>query len=242
MSPSPAPTENACLGIIKLDTRFPRPSGDTGNPDTFSFPVRYSIVRGASPRRVVCERASGLLQPFIAAGQELVAQGAAAITTTCGFLALFQQELARALPVPVATSSLMQAAWVAPMLPAGKRVGIITINAEALSEDHLACAGVPTGSPIEGIGATAEFRRRILNDESVMDYAAARDDVVRCAVALKEKHRDVGAIVMECTNMPPYRADVGKATGLPVFDALTLARWLWDGVCSAPRSPAQGVD
>lgn len=230
----------ACLGIIKLDTRFPRPIGDTGNPETFAFPVRYVIVGGASPRRVVCERATGLLEPFIDAGKRLVDEGAVAIATTCGFLALFQRELAQALPVPVATSSLMQAAWVAPMLPLGKRVGIITINAEALEPDHLACAGVPPGTPIEGVAPDAEFRVRILNDEPEMDFIRARNDVVGCARRLMAHHPEVGAIVMECTNMPPYREAVIAATGVPVYDALTLAHWLWEGVAH-PAHPARGL-
>lgn len=223
-------TPKACLGIIKLDTRFPRPLGDTGNPATFTFPVRYAVVRGASPRRVVCERAGGLLEPFIAAGQQLVREGAIAITTTCGFLALFQRELAAALPVPVATSSLMQAAWVTPMLPVGKRVGIVTINAESLESDHLACAGVPGNTPIEGVAPDAEFRVCILNDDPHMDFAAARADVVDAALRLASKHANIGAIISECTNMPPYRRAMSEATGLPVYDALTLAQWLWAGV------------
>lgn len=224
------PASRACLGIIKLDTRFPRPLGDTGNAETFTFPVRYAVVRGASPRRVVCERASGLLQPFIDAGLALVDEGAVAITTTCGFLALFQHELADALPVPVATSSLMQAAWIAPMLPRGKRVGIITIDAESLEADHLAAACVPDGTPIEGVKQDAEFRVRILNDDARMDFEAARANVVDCARRLVARRPDVGAIVCECTNMPPYRQAIMAATGLPVYDALTLAHWLWEGV------------
>jgi Asp/Glu/hydantoin racemase len=225
-----------CLGILKLDTRFPRPPGDTGNAVTFPFPVRYAVVAGASPRRVVCERAAGLLDPFIAAGRRLIEQGAVGIATTCGFLTLFQQELAAALPVPVATSSLMQVAWVAPMLRPGKRVGLITINADSLSPDHLAAVGVPLDIPYEGVAPGAEFRERILEDVPVMDFDEARRNVVDCARRLVARHPEVGAIVMECTNMPPYRKAVIEATGLPVYDALTLAEWLWQGL---PRGGAR---
>lgn len=95
------------LGVLMLDTRFPRVVGDIGNPLTFDFPVLYRTLRGASPQRVVRERDPALLAPFIDAGRALVEQGATAITTSCGFLVLFQRELKAALPVPVWTSSLL---------------------------------------------------------------------------------------------------------------------------------------
>jgi len=232
----PTRPNEPCLGILKLDTRFPRPPGDTGIAATFDFPVRYAVVSGATPWRVVCERAAGLLEPFIAAGRGLVEQGAVGIVTTCGFLTLFQKELAAALPVPVATSSLLQVAWVQALLPPGRRVGIITINGDSLGPDHLAAVGVPLDIPMEGVAADGELRVRILKDEPVMDFAAARRCVVECALRLVARHPEVGAIVMECTNMPPYRKAVIEATGLPVYDALTLAEWFWQGL---PRGGAR---
>ena len=111
----------ASVGILMLDARFPRVPGDMGNALTWPFPVLYKVVRDASPERVVRRRAEGLLDAFISAGRELVSDGADGITTNCGFLSLFQEEISAALNVPVATSSLMQAPMVAKVLPAGKR-------------------------------------------------------------------------------------------------------------------------
>src|SRR5436853_6352466 len=107
------------LGILMLEARFPRIPGDMGNAETWPFPVLYKVVKGASPERVVRERANGLLDAFRDAAHELVELGADGITTNCGFLSLFQDEIARHLGVPVATSSLMQAPMIARLLPAG---------------------------------------------------------------------------------------------------------------------------
>ena len=96
------------LGVLMLDTRFPRAIGDVGNPKSFAMPVRHRVVAGASPQRVVGEGDPALLQPFIDAARQLVDDGARAITTSCGFLVLFQQALQTALPVPVWTSSLLK--------------------------------------------------------------------------------------------------------------------------------------
>src|SRR6185437_1083584 len=84
----------APLGILMLDARFPRIPGDMGNAGTWPFPVLYRVVRGASPERVVLDAASGLLDDFLRAAADLVADGAEAITTNCGFLSVFQRELA----------------------------------------------------------------------------------------------------------------------------------------------------
>ena len=96
------------IGILMLDTRFPRLPGDIGNATTFSYPVMYKIVEQATVDRVVKAADAGLIEPFVRAGMELIQNGARAIVTSCGFMAIFQKELAQALPVPVFTSSLLQ--------------------------------------------------------------------------------------------------------------------------------------
>src|SRR6186713_3068878 len=138
----------APLGILMLEARFPRIPGDMGNATTWPFPVLYRVVRGASPERVVLQGARGLLPAFIEAAQELVQLGAEAITTNCGFLSLFQNELAAAVGVPVATSSLMQVPWVQATLPPGKRGGVVTVSKGSLTPAHLAAAGVPPDIPV----------------------------------------------------------------------------------------------
>src|ERR1700683_3667084 len=123
----------APLGILMLEAKFPRIPGDMGNAGTWPFPVLYRVVRGASPERVVLNAAAGLLDDFLAAAAELVADGAEAITTNCGFLSVFQAELAAHVRVPVATSALLQVPWVQATLPPGQRVGINTVSAQSLT-------------------------------------------------------------------------------------------------------------
>jgi hypothetical protein len=218
------------LGILMLATRFPRVPGDIGNPASFSFPVRYRRVDGASALRVVREGGDALLDRFVAAGKDLAAQGAVGIATSCGFLAALQPRLAAALPVPVATSSLLQAAWMAPLLPAGRCVGVVTIDAEALDAQHLAGVGAPPHLPIEGVDPDGEFATRILADAPTLDAAAAEQDVVEAARRLIERRPDVAVIVLECTNMPPYRIAVHRATRRPVYDVVTMLEWFWRGL------------
>jgi len=231
----------APLGILMLEARFPRVFGDMGNATTWPFPVLYRVVRGASPDRVVCQAAEGLLADFVAAARELIDLGAEAITTNCGFLSIYQKELAEAVRVPVATSSMMQVPWVQATLPPGQRVGIVTINSSGLTPAHLSGIGVPADTPIKGTEGGVEFFRTLIKAEKEdLDLALACQDVVEAAKSLVADHPDVAAIVLECTNMPPYAAAVRAATGLPVFDIYSLISWFHAGI--RPRQFREAIE
>ena len=221
----------APLGILMLDARFPRIRGDMGNASTWPFPVLYRVVRGATPERVVLEGARGLLHAFMDAAKELVALGAEAITTNCGFLSLFQAELAQAVGVPVATSSLMQVPWVQATLPPGRRVGVLTICRATLSELHLEAAGAPADTPLAGTENGREFFRVLIKAEKPdLDIGAAREDILDAGRNLVRAHPHVGAIVLECTNMPPYAAALQDELGLPVYDIYSMIQWFHAGL------------
>lgn len=227
------PIYGARLGILMLEARFPRIPGDMGNALSWPFPVLYKVVRGASPDRVVRREAVGLLDVFLEAAAELVRDGADGLTTNCGFLSLYQRELAAHVRVPVAASSLMQATAVQALLPPGRRVGIVTISAASLTERHLKLAGVPEGTPVIGTDDGEEFSRVILDDLAELDVAKAERDILRAGRELVRRYRDIGAIILECTNMCPYAAALQANSGLPVFDAVGFATWFHGGL--APR-------
>ena len=223
----------AALGILMLEARFPRVPGDVGNAATWPFPVLYKVIPGASPDRVVRRRAEGLLDAFVEGARELIAIGADGITTNCGFLSLFQAELAADCGVPVATSSLMQAPLIERLLPPGKRVGILTISAETLTPEHLEAAGVALDTPIVGTEGGRTFSRVLLNDELEQDVAAAEDDILAAGEHLVRRHLEVGAVLLECTNMCPYAHALQGHLGLPVFDMVSFITWFHAGL--APR-------
>jgi hypothetical protein len=202
-----------------------------GNATTWPFPVLYRVVQGATPERVVLRGAAGLLPDFIAAAKELVFLGAEAITTNCGFLSLFQKQIAETVTVPVATSSLMQVPWVQATLPPGKQVGIVTVSASALTAAHLGAAGAPPGTPIAGTENGQEFFRVLIKAEKEdLDVNLAEQDVVSAGVQLVRNNPAVGAIVLECTNMPPYAAALQAELGLPVYDIYSMISWFHSGV------------
>jgi Asp/Glu/hydantoin racemase len=220
----------ARLGILMLEARFPRIPGDMGNATTWPFPVLYKVVKGASPQRVVRERAAGLLDAFLDAAKELTELGSDGITTNCGFLSLYQNDIARHVGVPVATSSLMQAPFIERVLPPGQRVGILTISAEALTGEHLRAAGVNEETPIVGTDGGGEFSRAILDNELELNVAAAERDILEAGETLVRRYPEVGAILLECTNMSPYARVLSEHVARPVFDIVSFVTWFHAGL------------
>ena len=219
------------IGILMLETRFPRIPGDVGNATTWDFPILYKVIENATPDAVVRKGGRGLLPSFIKGAQELEKEGVRAITTTCGFLALFQQKMAEAVNIPVFTSSLMQVPLVYAMLKPSQKVGIITIHAESLTQRHLSSVGVDKVSHvIVGTEGEEEFSRKILDDEMELDVEKSRNELVKTARKMISDYSEVGAIVLECTNMPPHAAAIQQEIGLPIFDIYTLANMVYQAV------------
>ena len=220
------------VGILVLDTQFPRIVGDMGNALTFDFPVRYHRISGASPDLVVRKSAWDLLPAFIEGARFLEREGVGAISTNCGFLSKFQKQMAAAVKVPVFTSSLMLVPLVHRMLAPGRAVGILTVDASSLTPEHFAGAGIGPDVPtvVAGLEGEKEFTRVLLDDLPTLDVEAAREEHVGVARRMIAQHPEVSAIVLECTNMPPYRADIQRATRLPVFDIVTLVRMVHDAL------------
>ncbi|WP_439124629.1 aspartate/glutamate racemase family protein [Marivita sp.] len=220
----------ASVGILMLNTRFPRIPGDIGNATTWPFPVQFKVVSAATPDNVVRGDAAPLLDAFIDAGRELVDLGCDGIATNCGFLVQFQSEMSRALGVPVASSSLLQAGLIRQSLPVDRKLGILTISSETLTAGHLTSAGIAPDTPIMGTGADSHFTQHVLGNAHEIDFDQARADNIEAALRLVEENPKVGAILLECTNMVPYAADIRRATGRPVFSIYTYLLWFQAGL------------
>jgi hypothetical protein len=214
------------IGILMLDTGFERFPGDVGHPNTWPFPVRFRTVAGASAAQATTLSDDALLAPFLAAGRELVREGATGIATSCGFLVLYQRALAAALPVPVATSALLQIPSLATTM-AG-RIGVLTFDPVSLGPAHLACAGAPADTPVAGLRPDSAFRADVLGGPA--SSFATREAEVVAARRLREATPDVGAVVLECTNFAPHAAAIRAALGLPVYDIVTGLTWFEAGL------------
>ncbi len=213
------------VGVLMLDTKFPRLRGDIGNARTWPFPVLYRVVRGAIPERLaVSEPDPSLLAPMIDAVHELEADGVRAILTSCGFLAAHQPKLAAAVSVPVFASSLLQVPLAAASIRPGQKVGIITANA-VLNELHFTgCGWSADDIPIVQAAPRPDshFSRTFVGDAPECDPARIHAELEELTREMCIEHPEVGAIVLECANLAPFSQTVRETSHLPVFDLYTL--------------------
>ena len=222
---------NGFLGVVMLDTRFPRPEGDIGHPSAFGVPTRRCLITGAWPDKIVQSgaglRKGRVVEPILQLIRRLEHDGAKAITTSCGFLVLLQKEMQAAVKVPVITSSLLQ---LPALLAHHGKVGVLTISSSKLGAEHLRAAGVPrerlADVVLQGVEASSEFATAILGNRESMDVEKAGADVLAAAVSLKRREPSLQSVVLECTNMPPYRAAIEAVTGLKTYALIDDERLL----------------
>lgn len=218
------------IGIIMLNCSFPRIPGDIGNATTFNFPVLYKVVRDAPIQKIINERDEKYLQPFISAARELERDGVKAITTSCGFLAIFQQVLSQAVKVPLFSSSLLQVPLVYQMVGRRGKIGILTADSRLLSEDHFIAVGwsskvIPIG--IASMHQCEEFNKGLFlkgQGPPEMDVSKIEAEAVAVVKKLMIEERDIRALVIECTNFGPFASVIQKETGLLIFDIVTLTK------------------
>jgi aspartate/glutamate racemase len=217
------------VGMLMLRSRFPRVVGDAGNAETWPFPVLYRIVEHTSPDKIVRRLDMAEMLPiFLQAARDLEQAGVQLIATNCGFLVLMQEELQNELQVPLLSSSLLQVPWVAATLPASRTIGVLTVERSSLTDDHLRAARIAPELPVVIRGLDefgGYFTEQILGDHLELDLDRCRHEHELAATTLVEEHPDLAAIVLECTNMPPYADAIRRVTGLPVYDLTTLLAW-----------------
>jgi Asp/Glu/hydantoin racemase len=244
MSPEPV------VGILGWESgnddtlgQLERIPGDIAHPKTWRFPVKYRRVQGACYETVVVRPNREVLAANIAAARDLEAEGVGAIVTNCGFNAIFQRELADAVAVPLVASSLVQVPLVSRMLRSGAVVGIITADTECLTPLHLQSVGITTemGVVIRGVEHTQGFSSVRADPSAKLDVPAFEAELVAVAMELIAS-QPVGALVLECTDLPPFAAAIRKATGLAVFDIVTLAHMVYESLAGDRWGPARQTD
>jgi len=227
------------IGVLCLETSFTKIPGHIRNPSTFDFPVRYQVVPGATPERVVSQADPRLLDPFIAAARELEAAGVAAITGACGFLVLFQQQLADAVGIPLYASSLIQLPIVHRMLRSDRTVGLLVARKRSLTSRHLAAIGAESIPVcVAGMDDQPEFREVMLEGRRVeLDADRLGREVMTEVDQLARDHPEMGALVIECTDLVPFAHTIQARLGLPVFDIVTLTQMVHRSLTRRPFAP-----
>lgn len=224
------------IGVISLESYFPKPPGHIKNPSGLPFSLTYDVIEGLTVDRLLNAPDPEMIAPLLDSARRLERQGVKAITGSCGFLALFQNEIAQAVSVPVFASSLLQAPLLHKMT--ARPVGVITASSGALTRSHLQAVGAAdVPMVIEGLEDSEEFAAIILRGEGVdMDLEKVEAELLVAGRRLLHRAPEIGAVLLECTDLPPYAHRLQKEINRPVFDIITLADMVHNAVLRNPYS------
>ena len=206
-----------CDALMQLETL----PGNSTNPASYPFDVDLVHVKGANMETVETNPCQELLDEYIRVCKELAAQGVKAITTSCGFNAYYQESLAAAVPEVVFTSSLLQVPFAQTIVGSKGKVAILTANANDLTEEHLARSNITRRDNLVFLSMHDQPEwSRLYSDPDGGDFKleVITDEVTGVLRKGLEGHPDIGAVVLECTDLPPYASRLREEFGLPVFD------------------------
>ena len=211
------------IGILMLDTNTPFIQGDVGNAASYGYPVRFKRIDGLTPSRIF-EHDRSFVQAMIAGAQELEREGVRAITGDCGFMAIYQHEVQEAVDIPVFLTSLLQIPFITSIIKPSSQVGVLTANSQALTREMLLYLGInnPDRVVVAGLEDTECFKKTAIDDVGLLDTEGVRTEVVQSAQDLQRRNPSLGAMLLECSMLPPYAADVQESIELPVFDYLSM--------------------
>jgi hypothetical protein len=218
----------ATIGILQSNSHIEMAPGDVGNARTFKFPVVYRIVDELTSDRLIVQADPTLEGPLIREARALEELGVAAITGDCGHLIQFQNEVATAVNIPVFLSSWMQVPYISRIIPSHQRIGVLMANSRHLRRAFLKRAGIDESIPmaVAGMEDQPAFRSAIIEESGELDSAKVEKEIVTVAQKLKQEYPDIGAIFLECSDMPPYAAAIQDVLHLPVFDFVTMINFV----------------
>lgn len=207
-------------GLVQLEALI----GNGTNLDSYRFPVELCRIEGANIGTVLENPSPAVLSRMIGKARELAGGGIKAVTTSCGFNAVFQKELAEALDIPVFTSSLLQVPYLRNVLPENKSIAVVTAKEAALKKEHFDAVGIAENMKVVVLGMenSPEWNKIFTDPDRDIDLEIVAREVVSTAAEAVRERPDIGAFVLECTDLPPFAQAIREATGRPVLDFITM--------------------
>ena len=207
------------IGVLCLESYFPKPPGHLRNPVSFDFPVTYKVMRGIDVPKLLFNPTPDLVAPFIEAAQELEREGVLAITGSCGFLARFHKELTQAVKIPVLVSSLTQVPLVRTLHGADATIGVLTASSKALTPFHFEQIGGDINDVVvKGMEGYPEFWEVIIEAKrESMDFSTMEQEICDAAESMMKEH-NLDALVLECTDLSAFARRVQERICRPVYD------------------------
>lgn len=214
------PVAGHTIGIIALNLDYEKAIGNVANAQSFYFPVLYEIID--IDLELLFKGDASLNDAIITAAKKLENSGVRAIIGACGFFAHYQKLLKESVNIPVFASSLLQVPLIESSLADDKKIAVFAANGDNIGQALIALGNTNTDNYVlVDVNQLKEFApirygKQLLNNEA-LELA-----LTNLAKQTVEADPNIGAILLECSDLPPYTRAIQQHTHLPVFDFLTL--------------------
>jgi hypothetical protein len=229
------------IGLIQFRANLPMMPGNMGNATTFNFPLLYRELVAENIYDIVATQPTeAFADATVEAAKWLELQGVRAIIGNCGFFGSYQLAVQARINTPFFSSSLMQLPMIVRSMPRNKKVGVITANSEllgscpAIENCGLSLEDKQDRILIEGV-AGEEFDN-VMMMTGKLNPGRLEAEIVTAAKNLMRRDKNVGAILLECTELSPHAFAVEHAVRLPVWDYTTMTNWIYSGTLRRPFS------
>lgn len=220
------------IGILCLESFFPKPKGHIRNPNTFNFPTMIRVIQDVDIPRMLFNPTPDLIEPFIEAAKTLEREGIKAITGSCGFMALFQEQISAELHIPVFMSSLTQIPLMQLMHGKDACLGVLTASKKALTAEHFRQCDADINSVyIEGMEGNPEFWETVIEGKRYdVDMAKLEKEIV-CTAESMVKYHKLDALLLECTDLSAFAKAIQAHVNIPIYDITSLVKYAQSVIC-----------
>ncbi|MDA9982520.1 hypothetical protein N9H39_07235 [Gammaproteobacteria bacterium] len=229
------------IGLVQMHVNLAMIPGNMSNATTFDFPILYRRMNANDVADVMANPpAQNFTDAIVEAAQWLELQGVRAIMGNCGFFGSYQNAVKARIKVPFYSSSLMMLPMMVHSMPGNKKVGVITANGpvlkkvQAIENCGLSLEDKENRIVVMGCENGAEFSSAIMANTGVYNPLKVGQEIVAVAKHMLQENKDIGAILLECTELSPHAAEVQNAVRMPVWDYTTLTKWIYSGCIRRP--------
>jgi len=218
------------IGIVMLNTQFPRLLGDVGNAKTFQGEVIYETVDIATVSSIVVNEKPDdkIIDAFVESAKRLINRGAKVVGTSCGFMASAQHEIGNQLSMPFISSSLILLPLIKTLYGEQTHIGILSFDKTKLAPCHFPEAAQFDSSTISvtGLEPSGYWYQCISEGTTEINIDRAKEDVLHTAKSCLAQNPRIAVLLLECTNLSPWKEEIKRVSNLPVFDLVEALQWI----------------
>ncbi|KAK3286813.1 hypothetical protein CYMTET_5644 [Cymbomonas tetramitiformis] len=228
------------VGVLRLEYHYPPIAGDIDSADSYGYEVLFKQVDGLTFELAQSGKLTAVVKKnFISAIRWLESKDVVGITGDCGFMMAYQVFVRQQTDVPVFMSSMLQAPMLMAAFDKETKFAIFTANSKSL-EPNIEWLLTECGIDVEverfivvGLQDVPGFDA-VANGEKV-DPRVVQPGILKVIHKLVNAIADLGAIILECTELPAYADAIRAESGLPVLDAITMVDYFHSSMADNPR-------